>query len=244
MQQHYNNYTNEDREVWKLLFERQMPNIEQLASLEYINGLSNIGFKSDKIPNFEESNLILGRQTGWSLEVVPGIIPVKEFFELLAVKRFSATTWLRKLEQLDYLEEPDMFHDVFGHVPLLTNSLFCDFFQGLAKIGLKHVDNPLILEMLGKIYWFTVEFGLIQEKNQLKIYGAGILSSPGETQFCMTNKCERIPFDIKSIIQTNYRTDVYQEKYFVIQSFEQLFNCLENLEEIMAEEEARMLKLV
>ena len=132
MKQIYSNYKNEDHQVWQILFDRQVNNLAKVASKEYLNGIEKVGFVRDKIPDFKLTNKLLLEQTGWTLHVVPGIIPVNEFFELLIQKKFSATTWLRQMHQLDYIEEPDMFHDVFGHVPLLSNTSFSDFFLGLS----------------------------------------------------------------------------------------------------------------
>ena len=236
LQQNYSNYTNEDHQVWGILFKRQMENLSKLASEAYLEGIEKIEFKSKFIPDFTETNKILNLLTGWSLRVVPGIIPVREFFVLLNERKFCATTWLRKMSQLDYLEEPDMFHDVFGHVPLLTNPVFCDFFHGLSRIALKFINNENALEMLGRMYWFTVEFGLIKEKGDLKIYGAGLLSSPGESKFCLSNVPLRIPYNVRDILSTAYINDKFQEKYFVIDSYELLFNSLDEIESVLIDE--------
>ena len=144
------------------------------------------------------------------------------------------------MDQLDYLEEPDMFHDVFAHTPLLTNKQYCDFFKGIGDLALKNINNLRYNELLGRIYWFTIEFGLINENNSQKIYGAGILSSIGETKFALSEKSEKINFDVETILNTTYRTDVIQEKYFVIESFEQLMSSLPEIKnklEIICEEE-------
>jgi phenylalanine-4-hydroxylase len=230
MKQIYENYTAEDQQVWQLLFDRQIKNLQPVASTEYLKSIEHVEFKNTEIPNFDNTNMVLNKLTGWSLHVVPGIIPGKEFFELLSLKKFCATTWLRKMSQLDYLEEPDMFHDVFGHVPLLSNAAYCKFFEGISRIALKHIDDELAIELLGRIYWFTIEFGLIRENGKTKIYGAGILSSPGETAFCLSDKVERVDYDIDKIFDSSYRTDVYQTKYFMIDSFEQLYKSINEIE--------------
>ncbi|HTA63523.1 MAG TPA: phenylalanine-4-hydroxylase, partial [Bacteroidia bacterium] len=167
------------------------------------------------------------------LQVVPNISPQKAFFEFLSQRKFTATCWLRSMEQLDYLEEPDMFHDVFAHVPLLSNHAYVNFFKGISDIALKHIDNPKAIELLGKIYWFTIEFGLIKENNQLKIYGAGIISSKGETEYCLSNKVVHQLFDVQTIFNADFRTDILQEKYFIIHSFEQLYNSLPKIESLL-----------
>jgi len=135
------------------------------------------------------------------------------------------------MEELDYLEEPDMFHDVFGHVPLLSNHDYTNFFLGISKLALEHIDNPLAVELLGKIYWFTIEFGLIREENKLKIYGAGIMSSFGEVKHCLSNEVKRVDFDVDTIFSTYYRNDQMQNLYFVIDSYEQLYNSLDKVKE-------------
>ena len=233
MIQEYNKYTDDDRFVWKSLFDRQMEVLPGRASQAYFDGIEAIKFSRDKIPHFEEVNKILSSITGWELEVVKGLIDNKLFFELLENKRFPASTWFRKPEQLDYLEEPDMFHDVFGHVPLLTNQHFCKFLNGLSKIALKNIENEYAIELISRIYWCTVEFGLIDNENGLKIYGAGILSSSGESIYCLSNKPERSPYDVAEIMNTPYIKDKFQEKYWVINSYKQLFESVNEIEETL-----------
>jgi phenylalanine-4-hydroxylase len=230
LKQEYEKYTEEDFLVWKTLFERQMKNLEERVSSEYLEALHAVGFCADKIPSFEAIEMALLPLTGWGLTVVENISPQKEFFQSLAEKKFTSTTWLRKLSQLDYIEEPDMFHDVFGHVPLLANKDYTDFFSGIAMLALQYIDNPLVIEMLGRLYWFTIEFGLIMEKGQTKIYGAGIISSFGETNHCLSSSVERLPFDVAAILNTAYRNDQIQNKYFVIESYGQLFDSLGEVE--------------
>lgn len=229
----YSDYTEQDFIVWKILFERQMQILQPIVSQEYLNALKKVQFSEDKIPDFAEVNNILKSITGWSLQVVPNISPQKEFFEFLSQKKFTSTCWLRTMDQLDYLEEPDMFHDVFAHVPLLCNENYVNFFKGISDIALKHINNPEVIELLGRVYWFTIEFGLIKESGQLKIYGAGIISSKGETEFCLSNKAIHINFDVATIFDTSFRTDCIQERYFVIDSFEQLYNSLEEIEKLI-----------
>lgn len=226
----YSNYTEHDFLVWETLFNRQMEILKPIISSEYLKALDEVKFTSEKIPDFNEVGDLLKLLTGWSLQVVPNISPQKEFFEFLSQKKFTCTCWLRTMEQLDYLEEPDMFHDVFAHVPLLSNKNYVNFFKGISDIALKHIDNEKAIELLGKIYWFTIEFGLIKENTQLKIYGAGIISSMGETKHCLSSIVSHIDFDILTIFNTDYRTDIIQEKYFVIESFEQLYKSLPEIE--------------
>ncbi len=233
LKQVYSDYTAQDLAVWKILFDRQMKTLKPIVSQEYLKAIEQVKFTNDKIPDFKEVNAILQSITGWSLEVVPNISPQKEFFEFLSQKKFTSTCWLRSMEQLDYLEEPDMFHDVFAHVPLLCNENYVNFFKGISDIALKHINNPEIVELLGRIYWFTIEFGLIKENGQLKIYGAGIISSKGETEFCLSPAAKRSHFDVSTIFNTSFRTDQIQEEYFVIESFEELYNSLGEIEELI-----------
>jgi phenylalanine-4-hydroxylase len=226
----YKNYTKNDFLVWETLFVRQMKVLKPIVSSEYITSLQKVKFTKDKIPDFDEVNGLLNSLTEWSLQVVPNISPQKEFFQFLSEKKFTATCWLRTMEQLDYLEEPDMFHDVFGHVPLLSNISYVNFFKGISDIALKYIENQKAIELLGRIYWFTIEFGLIRENNELRIYGAGIISSLGETKHCLSDYSEKLDFDVKTIFNTDFRTDILQNTYFVIESFEQLYNSLDEIE--------------
>jgi phenylalanine-4-hydroxylase len=236
MRQEYDQYTAEDHQVWKILFERQIKNLPPVATSEYMLGIDRVGFVADRIPNFEEVNLKLKPLTGWQLHVVPGLIPNREFFQLMSNRNFCATTWLRTMEQLDYLQEPDMFHDVFGHVPLLTNPPLCNFLADLSRIALRFVENEHVIELISRIYWFTVEFGLIREEGQLKIYGAGILSSVGETKYALGDIPKRLPYDVRQILDTPYIKEKFQEKYFVVDSYDQLYASVDEIERLLEEE--------
>ncbi len=228
MKQEYDKYTEADFLVWKLLYEKQMEVLPHRAAQTYLDGLKDMNFKAEEIPNFDYINGVLSNTTGWQIEVVPGLIPDKEFFELLANKKFPSSTWLRKLEEIDYLEEPDMFHDCFAHMPLLINQFFVDYLQELSKIALKHIDDALAVELIGRIYWFTVEFGLIQEPQGLRIYGAGILSSSGESIYCLGNDANRLKFNAKEILEKHYYKDHFQDRYYVIESYKELFDEIPN----------------
>lgn len=234
MEQIYSHYTEEDFEVWKLLFDQQIRWLPTHASKTYLEGLKTAHFETGRIPDFSITNQILKRTTGWQLVVVPGIVPDYTFFELMANRRFPATSWLRKRKELDYLEEPDMFHDVFAHVPLLTNQHFVNFLEELSKIGLKYVKNNYAIQILSRVYWFTVEFGLIQEEKGLRIYGAGILSSNGETRFSLSDNPPKYPFDIEHIMNTPYKKDVFQSEYFVIKSYEQLYESIPAIKRVLS----------
>lgn len=229
----YANYTKEDFSVWKLLYERQMENLPALASLHFNEGLETVGFNANEIPEFGKVNQILGGLTGWEVVPVEGIVDDRLFFELLAQRKFPATTWLRRMEELEYLEEPDMFHDVFAHVPLLANPAFAGFLEQISKIGLRHAGNAEAIELLSRLYWFTVEFGLIRENGSLRIYGAGILSSSGESVYSVGIEPMHFEYGVEQILNTPYRKDIFQDRYFIIESFEKLFDSVDEIESHM-----------
>jgi phenylalanine-4-hydroxylase len=234
MRQEYDKYVEEDHEVWSILYARMMEILPSYSTKAYLEGIDGVGFEPHRIPNFDECNVKLGNITGWGIYAVPGLIPNKGFFEHLSRKEFPATTWLRKKSQLEYLEEPDMFHDVFGHIPLLANPHFANFLVKLADIALQHIDNEWAVELISRLYWYTVEFGLIREDGKLKVYGAGILSSSGETQYSIDSDIpQRINYDIETIFDTPYIKDKFQEQYFVIDSYEQLFNSIPDIASIL-----------
>ena len=165
--------------------------------------------------------------TGWHIGVVPGIVPNYTFFELMSHRYFPATTWLRKRKELEFLQNPDMFHDVFAHVPLLTNQHFVDFLEALSHIGIGYAHDEEAIEYLARVYWFSVEFGLIREKAGLRIYGAGILSSAGETKFSLSNKVPYYDFDPEVMMETPFIKDTFQDRYFVIDSYAQLYHSVD-----------------
>lgn len=234
MKQPYNQYTEADHAMWKSLFERQMEQLPRIASEAYLTGIDQVGFVADHIPDFEnETNPRLRKLTGWEVYVVPGLIAHREFYQHLADKQFPASTWLRKPEQLDYLEEPDMFHDTFGHVPLLANAPFCKFMADLSRVALKYIDDEESLQRLSRLYWYTVEFGLIRENGELKIYGGGIISSPGESRYSLLPSVPKIDFNVAIIMDTPYHIDRYQDHYFVIDSYEQLYSSVTEIDEIL-----------
>ncbi len=240
IQQQYETYTPEHFEVWKILFERQMKNLAGTVTSQYLEGLRKINFEAGRIPNFSETNARLQELTGWQIQAVPGIIPDNDFFVLLSQQKFPATCWLRQMSQLDYIEEPDMFHDVFGHIPLLTNLHYCDFLSGLSRIALRHIDKAAIIELMSRIYWFTIEFGLMIENKQRKIYGAGVISSAGETEYSMSHAPQILPYEVTALFDTPFYKDHIQNKYFVIESFEQLYNSLPAIEQYIETEAAQI----
>jgi phenylalanine-4-hydroxylase len=235
MRQDYAAYKDEDFKVWKVLFERQIVNLPKAASKAYLDGIKEINFTADRIADFEDVNIRLAESTGWAIQVVPGLIDDDLFFGLMNNKRFCSSTWLRKMEQLDYLEEPDMFHDAFAHMPMLTNKHYVNFLENLSGIALKHIENKWAIELLSRIYWFTIEFGLIRENGETKIYGAGILSSAGETKYSLSDELSHYAYDVRRILNTPYWKDKFQDKYFIIDSYEQLYESLSEIEDVLEE---------
>ncbi|MDR6155182.1 phenylalanine-4-hydroxylase [Acidovorax delafieldii] len=220
--QDYAAYTAADHDTYRRLYERQRALLPGLASQAFIDALPSLG-ASDRIPRFEEVNERLYKATGWELVGVPGLIPEVPFFTLLANRKFPVTDWIRKPEEFEYIVEPDIFHDLFGHVPLLFNRVFADYVQRYGQGGLK-AQGLGSCEMLSRLYWYTIEFGLIREAGQLRAYGAGILSSSGELAYSVQSpEPQRIPLQLERTMRTRYKIDTYQQTYFVIDSFEQLF---------------------
>lgn len=216
-------YTREHHAIWHTLFDRQSRLLHGRACAEFLAGLRALDVAAAGIPNFERLSDILDRATGWRIVAVPGLVPDDVFFRHLAARRFPATNWIRAREQMDYLREPDVFHDIFGHVPLLMNPMFADYLQAYGRGGLKALGLGA-LHRLARLYWYTVEFGLIATDEGLRIYGAGIVSSPGESLYSLSDpRPKRIAFDLMRVMRTLYRIDDYQDGYFVIDSFEQLF---------------------
>jgi phenylalanine-4-hydroxylase len=234
-QQIYSDYTTEDFHVWKTLYDRQMPLLRQYACAAYLKAVDTVEFNGESIPDFSRIREILAPLTGWSIHVVPCISPAREFFGFLREKQFTATCWVRTMAQLDYIEEPDMFHDVFAHIPLISDPAYCRFLEGLGQLAMEHADDEEALELIGRFYWFTIEFGLIRENGGLKIYGAGIMSSSEETLHCMGPNCTRKDYDIREIINTPYRNDIIQDTYYIVDSFDQLYHSLDEVRALMAE---------
>ncbi len=217
-------FTEEEHDIWRILYKRQLDVLPGRAIQTFMDSLTTLGINKDRIPSLDEVNAILQKRTGWQVVPVPGLIPEQPFFELLAARRFPMGNFMRTREQLDYIQEPDIFHDLFGHVPLLADPVFADYVQAFGEGGLKAAKYGAT-EKLARLYWYTVEFGLIQAPEGLRIYGAGILSSPTESVFCLeSDSPHRIHFDLKRLLQTEFQIDDFQDNYFVIDSFKQLFD--------------------
>jgi phenylalanine-4-hydroxylase len=221
--QNWSAYTDADHHTYRRLYERQSSLLDGLACDAFIAALPLLGVK-DHVPRFEEINERLKPATGWEIVAVPGLIPERPFFDLLAKRRFPVTDWIRAPEEFDYIVEPDVFHDLFGHVPLLFNPVFADYVQRYGAGGLKAHDLGAG-ELLSRLYWYTIEFGLIQQADGLRAYGAGIISSAGELRHSVTSsEPQRIALNLLRCMSTRYKLDDYQSTYFVIDSFEQLFD--------------------
>lgn len=232
-------YTDEEHAVWHELITRQRPIVEKYAAPAYLEALERMHFPTDHIPQPAETSAVLREHTGWEVAPVPALIPFGRFFELLASKRFPAASFIRSRDEFDYLQEPDIFHEIFGHTPLLTDPRFAEFTHAYGKAGLAadKKDRP----MLARLYWFTVEFGLMNTPAGLKTYGAGIVSSTGETPYSIeSDKPIRQPFDPLEALRTPYRIDIFQTVYFVIDSLDQLFDTAK-MDLIGLIEEARQL---
>lgn len=238
MTQDNNKYTEEDRKVWKTLFERQKENLPGKAHPEYLKCLEKLGdvLKPNEIVSFDKLNEYLMAENGWSVVVVPGLIPVDDFFQLLSEKKFCSSTWLRSMDQLDYLEEPDMFHDIFGHIPLLMNADYARFVEEFGKLGVEYGHNKIVEKQLQRLYWFTVEFGLIKQNDNTQIYGAGIISSAGETDHIFKDDIEVRAYDVDQVLHNDFITSEIQTRYYEIESFEELFHSVKELEATLKEE--------
>lgn len=220
--QDWESYTAADHATWDTLFARQSAMLPTRAVSAFMDGLDVLRMDRPGIPDFGELNDRLSKATGWQVVAVPGLVPDAVFFDHLANRRFVAGRFIRSPAQLDYLQEPDIFHDVFGHVPLLVHPVFADYMQAYGEGGLR-AEKLGMIEALARLYWYTVEFGLIRDGSGLKLYGAGIVSSHGESLFALDDPSpHRIGFDLERVMRTRYRIDDYQQNYFVIDSFDDL----------------------
>ena len=222
--QHYAQYTAQDHDTYRRLHARQVGQPQGRACDEFITAIGQLG-DPERVPRFDAVSERLHRATGWQIVAVPGLIPEEAFFGLLAARRFPVTDWLRRPDEFDYIVEPDVFHDLFGHVPLLFDPVFADYMQAYGAGGLK-ASRLDACELLARLYWYTVEFGLIATPQGLRAYGAGILSSAGELAYSVgSTEPKRVAFDLKRLMRTRYRIDSFQANYFVIDSFDQLFEA-------------------
>ena len=222
--QGWERYTAAEHATWQTLFQRQTKLLPGRACDAFVQGMAALPIGADQIPDFRRLSDALMRRTGWQVVAVPGLVPDDVFFDHLAHRRFPAGQFIRQPHQLDYLEEPDVFHDVFGHVPLLMHPAMADFIQAYGQGGLR-AQRLGVLDQLARVYWYTVEFGLVQQADGLRIYGAGIASSATESRFCLDDASpNRLGFDVERVLRTHYRIDDFQESYFVIDGLDALLN--------------------
>ncbi len=223
--QEWARYGDEEHAIWRTLFARQQGILADRAAPEFVEGLAGLDIAAAGIPDFERLSEVLDRATGWRIVAVPGLVPDDVFFRHLAGRRFPATRFIRRRDQLDYLAEPDVFHDIYGHVPMLLNPVFADYLQAYGRGGLKALGLGS-LHRLARLYWYTVEFGLVRTAAGLRIYGSGIISSKGESIYCLEDpRPHRLAFDLMRVMRTDYRIDAFQECYFVIDGYDQLFEA-------------------
>ena len=227
VEQPWDDYSTDDHATWATLYARQREILPGRACNEFLDAQDAMGMTADRIPKFSDLNVELEKATGWSLIGVEGLLPEQDFFDHLANRRFPVSWWIRRPDQIDYIEEPDLFHDLFGHVPLLMDPMFADYLEAYGKGGVKaHAVGPDALMQLARLYWYTVEFGLIRQPDGLRIYGAGIVSSRGESIYSLESAApNRIGFDLERVMRTRYRIDTFQQTYFVIDSYEQLIEA-------------------
>ncbi|ARU59189.1 phenylalanine 4-monooxygenase [Oleiphilus messinensis] len=215
-------YSSDDHQVWHDLMARQSKAVKDVACSQYLHGLTLLDLPPDQIPQLEDVSSVLRAHTGWEVAQVPALIPFDRFFDLLAHKQFPCATFIRTREDMDYLQEPDLFHEIYGHCAMLTNPFFAEFTQTYGRLG--YGANKEDRVFLARLYWFTVEFGLLQTARGLKIYGGGILSSIGETEYCLTSTPEHRDFNIMDVLRTPYRIDIMQPIYYVLEDMKQLFD--------------------
>ncbi|MBI4068491.1 phenylalanine 4-monooxygenase [Candidatus Kaiserbacteria bacterium] len=215
-------YTDAEHDRWRRMFECQQEILEDRACTQFLNGLEELGVMARQIPDFKKLNAVLFAKTGWKVVAVPGLVDDAIFFEHLAKREFPATCFIRREDQLEYIQEPDIFHDVYGHVPMLVDPIFADYMQAYGKGGLRALDSGM-LPHLARLYWYTVEFGLIQTSQGLRIYGSGIVSSKKESIYALgSTRPRRMRFDLVRVMKTRYRIDNLQKIYFIIRSIEEL----------------------
>ncbi|MEO8215643.1 MAG: phenylalanine 4-monooxygenase [Acidobacteriota bacterium] len=223
--QKWEEYETEQHSVWSLLYSRRMESLRTTASRAWLEGAATIGLRLDVVPDLTLLNSRLEKRTGWNAVAVSGFIPAPEFFRMLSVRRFPTTITVRKRERLDYVPEPDIFHDVFGHVPLHAHPVFADFLQRFGALATRAKSDEAT-ERMARLFWFTVEFGLIRENGEIKVYGSGLISSADDARNALGPDCDRRPFRLDDVLEQPFRIDELQEVLFIIDSWDQLFEAL------------------
>lgn len=228
IEQDYSRYDAESHDVWRILYERRMATLRETASHVYLEGAERIGLAPDRVPDLADVNRRLAARTGWAAVGVQGFIPAAQFFRCLSKRRFPTTLFVRPRAQLDYLPEPDIFHDVFGHVPLHSDPIFADFLQqfGALAAGAETQDETTAM---ARLFWFTVEFGLVREAGRVKVYGSGLISSHGDAANALGPECDRRAFALDAVLAQPFEIDRFQNILFVVESFDQLFDAVDTL---------------
>jgi len=228
-EQRWSEYTREQHDVWRILYERRMHQLEDNGSEVFLEGADAIGLCRDAVPDLADVNSRLAVMTGWEAVPVAGFLPARDFFQSLARRKFPTTVTIRPREQLDYLPEPDIFHDVFGHVPLHANPAFADFLQRYGKVAANARTEEDVTRMT-RLFWFTIEFGLVRESGEIKVYGSGLISSHGDAANALSAHCDRRPFSLDAVFEQHFEIDRLQEVLFVVDSFDQLFDAIRQAE--------------
>jgi phenylalanine-4-hydroxylase len=234
IQQNWQAYTQEEHAVWAELVRRRMPQLAEHACAEYLDGFQQIGLREDSIPNLAEVNKRLGPRTGWNATPVSGFLPPDAFFEMLAARQFPTTTWLRKRESLEYTPEPDIFHDVFGHVPMHAHPVFADFLQQYGRVCASLMNDKDKLEKMGRLFWFTVEFGVIRQNGAIKLYGSGLISSHGESTHVIHGGPEIRDFNLDLVLNQEFLVSEMQKVLYAVESFDQIYEAAKEAEHRLA----------
>lgn len=223
-------YTPEQHSVWAELVRRRMPQLRQHACKEYLEGFEQIGLREDRLPDLKAVSTRLQPRTGWQSTPVSGFLPPDAFFEMLSARMFPTTTWLRGRDSLEYTPEPDIFHDVFGHVPMHAHPIFGDFLQHYGQVCAGLMEDPAALERMGRVFWFTVEFGVIRQSGELKVYGSGLISSHGECTRVLAGGCEVRDFNLDAVMNQEFDTGAMQPILYAVESFEQIYEATKEAE--------------
>ena len=229
IQQDYAAYTPEQHAIWAELVRRRLPQLQEHACAEYLDGFHQIGLREDSIPDLADTNRRLGPRTRWNATPVSGFLPADAFFEMLAARQFPTTTWLRSRDSLEYTPEPDIFHDVFGHVPMHAHPVFADFLQHYGQICASLTDKN-DLERMGRLFWFTVEFGVIRQNGQIKVYGSGLISSHGECTYVINGGPEIRPFNVDQVLDQQFSTSEMQKVLYAVESFDEIYEATQEAE--------------
>jgi len=228
IRQDYPSYTPDQHETWAELVARRMPQLARHAAAEYLEGFAVIGLRADRLPDVTEISARLRPRTGWSTVPVSGFMPGPAFFEMLSLRQFPVTTWLRKRDSLEYTPEPDIFHDIFGHVPMHAHPVFADFLAHYGQLCAS-IKDEAVLERIGRLFWYTVEFGLIRQHGRVKVYGSGLISSNGECTNVLEGHCEVLDFNLDAVLNTAVQVDQMHHALFAIESFDQLYEALQQV---------------